>query len=520
MLANPGFEGWTGGVPDAWTISGSVVMDTLMVKEGKYSAKVTASGRVDVKQTVYGVEAGKHYTISFWYYIDTLGTNGIRLWANFSNGATLIESDTILRPSGYLKVTKRWTQFVIEDYVAPAGADNFNFEVRVMSGNVAYFDDFCFDSAPPIVRVSPTGLLFSAIAGRQDSLSVQVTAINFSENLTVSISGAGAGYFYAPATLPNDSTQTLTITYAPDAGGNHLATLTVAGGGDSCRVELNGTSIVDVHPATVTPISSICTGAGASPYQGQRATIAGIVTAVTGSNNFFVQSGSGARSGIYARRRGNLVSVGDSVLVTGWINEYSKLTEITISNDADVVVASSGNALPPPTVITIDRMSKAYHGVLLSIAGVEVSAHATDTAKYVVGGGGGALVVARELAVTRPAAGAIVNITGIGFCNNVHQLLPRSASDVAIVQDAPQATAVPAHEELGVAIYPNPADDLLYVKSASSVAKIEVYTLVGTMVLRKEFANSVSIANLKSGIYIAKVLFANGASLAKIITKK
>jgi hypothetical protein len=237
-----------------------------------------------------------------------------------------------------------------------------------------------------------------------------------------------------------------------------------------------------------------------------------------------VQSGSGAGSGIYAHLRGNLVHTGDSVLVTGWINERNKLTEITVNHDADIVIASEGHRLPPATAITIDQMSKAYHGVLLSLDSVEVSAHATDTAKYVVGSGDSALPVAREIAVTRPAVGATVNITGVGFCDNVHLLLPRSVNDVKTVKDASPAiaTAVFQPDEPGVAalVYPNPSDDWLYVKSAYSVAKIEIYTLTGTIALQKELANSINIASLRSGDYIVRVAFANGTWLAKVITKK
>jgi hypothetical protein len=530
MVANPGFERWTGTQPNMWTIAtkdGKVVKDTLIVSEGKYSAKVDARfGRVDMRQTVYGVVPGRRYKISFRYYRDAIFMgNGIRFWSNFCNGATAIEADSILHRSGYLKGNgEAWTQFVIEDYAAPDSADSFNFEVRTMEDGTAYFDDFCFTEADtmPSIGVTPESLLLSAIAGESSSQNVQVTTTNISGTLAVSISGDNASYFSAPATLASGAAQTLTVIYAPGDSGSHSATLTIAGGGITRTVTLTGTATVSDNSnndlsSAITPISSICTGAE-SPYDGKRVTIAGIVTAVTKNNSFFVQSGSGAGSGIYAYRRGDLVQAGDSVLVTGWIDEFNKRTEITVNDDAHITVVSSGNAPPPTTAITVNQMGKAYYSVLLSVSNVEVSKHATDAAKYMVGSNGNTLVVAQEISATQPTAGVAVNITGIGFYNAENQLLPRSASDVEIVKDA--STATPKLHESDAAIYPNPGNDLLHVKSAYGVAKIEVYTLSGAIALQKKFASSVSIASLQPGDYVVRVIFANGLSLSKIITKK
>jgi hypothetical protein len=523
MMVNSGFERWTGENPDGWTTSGSVAKDTVAT-EGQYSARVDAiDSRIDLKQTVYGVEAGKHYTISFRYYIEWLrGSMGIRFASYFCNDTIPIEPDKILQPTGYLNDKYEWMQFVVENYVAPDSASSFNFEVRTMKGATVYYDDFCFVEVEEAIDVSTDSMSFSAAAGKTDLKSVQVSAANIWGDIAISISGEDSGYFSVPAPLlANGAEKTLPVTYAPDSAGSHSATLTIAGGSVVRRVTLSGTAAANANdlPANITPIDSICTGADASPYLGQRVTIAGIVTAVTTGKSFFVQSGSGAGSGIYAHLRGNLVSTGDSVLVTGWIDEDSNLTKIVVNSDADVAVASDGHAPPPPTTITIDQMGKAYHGVLISIDSVVVAAHATDTEKYVVSRDGRALVVSREVAVTRPAAGAVVNITGVGFYgSNAHQLLPRSVGDVKIVGTS-SATAAPTLEADDVAIYPNPIGDRLHVKAAYGVAKIEVYTLAGTIILQKEFSDSINISSLPSGDYIVRVTFTNGASLAKIIVK-
>jgi hypothetical protein len=413
---------------------------------------------------------------------------------------------------------------VVEYYTAPDSADSFNFEVRIMGGVTAYLDDFHFieiDTTPPSISATPKSMSFSAIVGDAVSRSVEVVTVNISENLLVSVIGNDADYFIASAAAESGAGKTLSVTYAPNSAGSHSATLTIIGGGIFCQVPLAGVAN-DTSPSSIviTPISSICTNADTSPYSGQRVTIAGVVTAITRSKSFFVQSGSGAQSGIYVYRRGNLVRVGDSVLVTGWVNETHGLTEIMVTHDADVTVVPGRHALPSPTPVTIGRMGKAYHGVLLRLDSVEVSAHATHPDRYMVGSGGGALSVAQDIAVTQPPAGAVVNLTGIGFCYDEHQLLPRSVSDVEVIKDVSPATAVPKPDERGAAIYPNPAGSFLRIESPHSVAKVEVYTLSGVPVLREKSVTVVNISPLQPGVYVVRVNFVSGMSLAKIIVKK
>ncbi|WP_146185062.1 FG-GAP-like repeat-containing protein [Flavobacterium pallidum] len=62
-------------------------------------------------------------------------------------------------------------------------------------------------------------------------------------------------------------------------------------------------------------------------------------------------------------------------------------------------------------------------------------------------------------------------------------------------------------------IYPNPAYDIINIKSKSSAAiiKAEIYDLTGKMVLRKESVNNaISVNTLAAGTYIMKVLDVNG----------
>ncbi|AOW19530.1 leucine-rich repeat domain-containing protein [Urechidicola croceus] len=67
-------------------------------------------------------------------------------------------------------------------------------------------------------------------------------------------------------------------------------------------------------------------------------------------------------------------------------------------------------------------------------------------------------------------------------------------------------------------VYPNPANDILFVSNISDLAKIEIYDLLGKKVISKENITSqtqLKLTNLKTGVYILKVSINN-----KVLTQK
>ncbi len=105
------------------------------------------------------------------------------------------------------------------------------------------------------------------------------------------------------------------------------------------------TSIYDIQH-TVDP-------SGDSPLNGQTVTIEGVVTAAN-YNGFFVTDAAGPWNSIYVYTdaAGCAVEDGDGVTVTGVVDEYFNMTEITQSGDATPVqvscsITSSGFEIPP-----------------------------------------------------------------------------------------------------------------------------------------------------------------------------
>ncbi|WP_127130646.1 T9SS type A sorting domain-containing protein [Pseudoflavitalea rhizosphaerae] len=67
-------------------------------------------------------------------------------------------------------------------------------------------------------------------------------------------------------------------------------------------------------------------------------------------------------------------------------------------------------------------------------------------------------------------------------------------------------------------IYPNPASSILYINSSKPVKSVVVYTLTGSQVLRKDYAQSAAgvlslpVSNLVTGIYLVQVIAQDGTS--------
>ncbi|THA79129.1 hypothetical protein E6R60_00955 [Streptomyces sp. A0642] len=132
-----------------------------------------------------------------------------------------------------------------------------------------------------------------------------------------------------------------------------------------------------------------------SPLDGKAVTgVPGIVTAVrtTGSRGFWIQDtapDADARTGegvfVYTGSAAPAVAVGDSVLVSGKVDEYypsattQSITEITAPR---TTVVSSGNALPAPVVLDAAALPAAYvpsaGGGSIDALPLEPSAYALD----------------------------------------------------------------------------------------------------------------------------------------------
>ncbi len=101
-----------------------------------------------------------------------------------------------------------------------------------------------------------------------------------------------------------------------------------------------------------------------SPYNEQIVSTSGIVTGNFG-DNYYIQDGSGEWNGLFIYESGRNPSVGDSVIITGEIDEYYGKTEL--KNVSDYYFISGNNTLPDPVVVQTGNVSEGHESVLVKV---------------------------------------------------------------------------------------------------------------------------------------------------------
>jgi len=128
----------------------------------------------------------------------------------------------------------------------------------------------------------------------------------------------------------------------------------------------------------------------ASPFKGQTVTTKGIVTAIY-SNSYFIQDGDGAWSGLYIYDQTNKPALGDSVQLTGLVDEYFDMTELkTITA---FTILSSGNKLPEPVLISTGTDKEQWESVLIKVSNATCTNVDLGYGEWEVNDGTGPIVV-------------------------------------------------------------------------------------------------------------------------------
>ncbi|MCK4642381.1 endonuclease [bacterium] len=180
-----------------------------------------------------------------------------------------------------------------------------------------------------------------------------------------------------------------------------------------------------------------------SPRLAQEVTLTGIVTAI-GTGKYVIADADGAWNGVYIYDSNYSPSVGDNITITGIVEEYFGLTEITTITS--YTLNSSGNSVTPATVTcegiggsaewgaacNID--SEEYEGVLVTLYDVVVSSPLSTYGYWMIKDQSGTLELSCDdsFYLADLATGQTISqITGVLLYTYDHyRLNPRSASDV------------------------------------------------------------------------------------------
>ncbi|MEA3499951.1 MAG: metallophosphoesterase [Candidatus Marinimicrobia bacterium] len=241
-------------------------------------------------------------------------------------------------------------------------------------------------------------------------------------------------------------------------------------------IKLFGISIYDIQYT-----NKAGNGTYPSPYNGKTVTTGGIVTGVNlhNGNTFFIESSSGgAWSGIYINDKNHLVSLGDSLIITGKVYDYFGPTEI--NNISSFQKVSSGNDLPSPVQISTNDVNiyEAYESVLVTVNNVTVTEEPIRFGNWKVDDGSGECTISKGFLdiVTK---GYSVNlddhftsITGIlNYSYNNHNLNPRNIKDL---KTSPKSIFHNSYSEIGdtITIIQKPLLNIPFIGTTGSTIEI------------------------------------------------
>lgn len=222
---------------------------------------------------------------------------------------------------------------------------------------------------------------------------------------------------------------------------------------------------------------------------------------------------------------GYQVQEGDEITVQGEIIDFNGLTEILAET---ILMNSSGNTLIDPTDVT--SLGEDTESQLVRMTGMTF----VDAAQWLGDGssfnveitdGTNTFVMridndvdAADMPVPNVPAGSTMNIIGIGgqydqdepFTEG-YQLLPRYMADITVVTDvATKERSLLDH----ISLFPNPADDYLYIASDIVPDEIRLSNALGQILQRIPAAheNRIDITKLPAGLY--SLTFIKGDALA------
>ncbi len=181
------------------------------------------------------------------------------------------------------------------------------------------------------------------------------------------------------------------------------------------------------------------TGSDASALSGETVTVTGIVSAESyafGGSNYWIQDGTGKWSGVLVYDGNHEAVYGDSIMLTGTVNEYYNVTQI--KNISAFSVLSQGHEVEP-TVVTTGEIAtdgtnaEAYEGVLVKVVDAEITNPDAGYGQWYVSDGSGDVMLDDVADYYFDAVNydSVKSVTGVlHYSYSDHKILPRLACDI------------------------------------------------------------------------------------------
>ena len=259
----------------------------------------------------------------------------------------------------------------------------------------------------------------------------------------------------------------------------------------------------------LTSISAVQGTGTSSPMANSKVTVSGRVTA-NFDNSFYIQSGNDKRSGINIYNSNFTGKEGDSLVVTGYPTEYSGLTELT---NVSYTYNFKSQKTIEPIVLKSSQLNEDYEGMLVQIDQVKFETPGTyiqdQNTNFLASDQSGNINVYiswNSRLVSNKIPSGTVNLVGIvGQYKDVYQILPRDINDFRVNTSAKTIQKVVSDNLI---VYPNPALEILNIKTEKTVSTIKITNYSGQELINCQQTNKqLNIQDLIPGIYIIEVVF-------------
>lgn len=168
-----------------------------------------------------------------------------------------------------------------------------------------------------------------------------------------------------------------------------------------------------------------------SPYDGQEVSTSGIVTA-THDDGYYIQDGTEVRSGVYVYDQTYLPAVGDSISLTGTVDEYFNLTEL--KDITSFTIISQNNPLPSPIILSTNAISdEDYEGMLVQVVEAICTNPDLGFGEWQLDDGSGPCAVDDLIFGFAPMLNTTYTVSGpLHYSFEAYKIVPRSAEDIEI----------------------------------------------------------------------------------------
>ncbi|MCX6257771.1 MAG: lamin tail domain-containing protein [Bacteroidia bacterium] len=229
------------------------------------------------------------------------------------------------------------------------------------------------------------------------------------------------------------------------------------------------TGNVSVHDVQYTTDIS-----GDSPLRGFYVTTRGVVTGKYNAAGYFIQDGTGEWNGVFVYDVTNQPALGDSVTITGLVDEYNNMTEI--KSLTSFIINSSSNPLPAPVILTTSQVSQTdgYEGVLVTVHNAACTNNAYGNGEWLVDDSSGDCVVDDMGLPYSAVVGDLYDVTGpVYYSLNMYKIEPRFSADIADVTVVPETQVINLVQGWSIfSTYVAPTNPAIDVVMASIVSDI------------------------------------------------